>query len=40
MDFEVGLLAAAGVAVINTGAGVLVHQGLLKAFRLLRRESS
>jgi hypothetical protein len=36
MDVEVGLLAAAGLAVINTGAGVLVHQVVLRAFRLLR----
>lgn len=36
MDVEVGLLGAAGLAVINAGVGVLVHQGLLRALRLLR----
>jgi hypothetical protein len=36
MDVEVGLLGAAGLAVINAGVGVLVHQGVLKALRLLR----
>jgi len=39
MSVEVGLLGAAGLAVINTGAGVLVHQGSLRAVRLLRRPS-
>jgi hypothetical protein len=36
MDVEVGLLGAAGLAVINVGVGVLVHQGVLRALRLLR----
>ena len=36
MDVEVGLVGAAGLAVINTGIGVLVHQGSLRAVRLLR----
>lgn len=36
MDVEVGLLGAAGLAVINAGVGVLVHQGALSALRLLR----
>jgi hypothetical protein len=36
MDVEVGLLGAAGLAVINAGDGVLVHQGILRALRLLR----
>jgi hypothetical protein len=35
MNVEVGLLRAAGLAVINAGVGVLVHQGILRAFRLL-----
>lgn len=35
MDVEVGLLGAAGLAVINAGVGVLVHQGVLRALRLL-----
>ncbi len=37
MSIEVGLLGAAWLAVINAGIGVLVHQGSLKALRLLRR---
>jgi hypothetical protein len=37
MDVEVGLLAAAGLAVSNAGVGVLVHQGVLRAVRLLGR---
>jgi hypothetical protein len=36
MDVEVGLLGAAGLAVINAGIGVLVHQGVLRTLRLLR----
>ena len=36
MDIEVGLLGAAGLAVINAGVGVLIHQGVLRTFRLLR----
>jgi len=36
MSAEVGLLGATGLAVINTGIGVLVHQGSLRAVRLLR----
>jgi hypothetical protein len=39
MTIEVGLIGAAGLAVINTGLGVLVHQGGLRAVRLLRRPS-
>ena len=35
MNVEIGLLGAAGLAVINTGVGVLVHRGILRAFRLL-----
>ena len=37
MEVEVGLLAAAGLAAINTGVGVLVHQSVLRAVRLLGR---
>jgi hypothetical protein len=37
MSIGVGLLGAALLAVINAGAGVLVHQGALRALRLLRR---
>ncbi len=37
MQVKAGLVAAAGLAVINTGVGVLVHQGALGVFRLLRR---
>jgi hypothetical protein len=36
MSVEVGLLGAAGLAVINTGIGVLVHQGTLRVVRVLR----
>lgn len=36
-DVEVGLLGAAGLAVINAGVGMLVHQGVLRAVRLLAR---
>lgn len=36
MSFELGLLGAAGLAVINTGIGVLVHQAGLRGVRLLR----
>jgi hypothetical protein len=37
MGFEPGLLGAAGIAVINTGIGVLVHQTALRAVRFLRQ---
>jgi hypothetical protein len=30
-------LAAAGLAILNTGVGVLIHQGLLWAFRRMRQ---
>ena len=36
MGVEVGLVGAAGLAVVNTGIGVLVHQGSLRAVRHLR----
>jgi hypothetical protein len=36
MSVEVGLVGAAVLAVINTGIGVLIHQGGLRAVRLLR----
>ena len=36
MSVELGLLGAAGLAVINTGIGVLIHQGTLRVVRLLR----
>jgi AcrR family transcriptional regulator len=36
MGFEVALLGAGGLAVLNTAAGVLVHQGLLWTVRRLR----
>lgn len=35
MSVEVGLVGAAGLAVVNTGIGVLVHQGGLRTARLL-----
>ncbi len=31
------LVGATGVAVLNTGAGVLLHQGILRGGRKLRR---
>lgn len=31
------LLGAAGLAVLNAGAGVLIHQGLMRGGRTLRR---
>lgn len=37
MTVEPGLLAAAGLALVNAAAGTLVHQGALRAFRILRR---
>ena len=38
MEVELGLIGAAGLAVINAGAGVLVHQAALRVLRLLRRQ--
>lgn len=37
MDVEVALLAAAGLAVLNAGIGVLAHQLALRAVRRARR---
>lgn len=37
MNFEPGLLASTGLAVLNTGAGVLIHQGVLWTYRQVRR---
>ena len=36
MDAGAGLLGAAVLAVVNTGAGVLLHQGVRLAVRRLR----
>lgn len=36
MELEVGLVGAAGLAVLNTGVGVLVHQAGWRAVRRLR----
>ncbi|HEX6335595.1 MAG TPA: hypothetical protein VFZ85_01455 [Jiangellaceae bacterium] len=36
MELEVGLVGAAGVAVLNTGAGVLVHHAVRHAVRRIR----
>ena len=36
MSVQVGLLGAAGLAAINTGVGVLIHQASLRVVRLLR----
>jgi len=38
MNVELGLLGAAALAVVNVGAGVLVHQVALRSIRLLRRD--
>lgn len=35
-----GLLGAAGLAVVNTGIGVLIHRGSLKVVRVLRHEDA
>ena len=37
MSVELGLLGASALAVGNAGVGVLVHQGLLRMTRNLRR---
>lgn len=39
MNIESGLLAASGLAVLNAGAGVVVHQGILWAVRRACRAS-
>jgi hypothetical protein len=39
-SFSTSLIAAAALAVVNAGAGVLVHQGVLLGYRHLRRPSS
>ncbi|SCL23483.1 hypothetical protein GA0070624_2745 [Micromonospora rhizosphaerae] len=36
MDVEPGLLGASGLAIANTGVGVLVHQGIVRMIRKLR----
>jgi hypothetical protein len=36
MELEVGLVGAAGLAVLNTGVGVLVHHAVRRAFRTMR----
>jgi hypothetical protein len=36
MELEVGLVGAAGLAVLNTGVGVLVHQAVWRAVQRLR----
>ena len=36
MHIETGLLGAAGVAAINTGAGVAIHQGARRVVRRVR----
>ncbi|MFC7546968.1 hypothetical protein [Plantactinospora sp. GCM10030261] len=33
---EPGLLGAAGLAAVNTGVGVLIHQGILRLTRTFR----
>jgi hypothetical protein len=37
MSLEPGLVGAAALAALNTGVGVLIHQGLLLAYRRGRR---
>lgn len=36
MSIGPALVGAAGLAVLNTGAGVLIHQGILRGSRKLR----
>jgi hypothetical protein len=36
MDVTPGLVAASGLALLNAGVGVAVHQGILRAVRRLR----
>jgi hypothetical protein len=38
LGFEVALLGAAGLAVLNAAVGVLVHQGLLWTVRRFRHQ--
>jgi hypothetical protein len=40
MSVEPALLGASGLAVANTGAGVLIHQGILRLSRNLWRSES
>jgi hypothetical protein len=40
MGVGAGLLGASGLAIANTGVGVLIHQGVLQAIRRLRRSRS
>lgn len=35
MYADVGLVVAAGLAIVNTEVGVLIHQGLLQTVRLV-----
>lgn len=37
MVFKIGLVTAAALAIVNTAAGVLVHQGIRLTFRRLLR---
>ena len=37
MSIGPALVGATGLAVLNTGAGVLIHQGILRGGRKLRR---
>lgn len=39
MGFELGLLGAALLAVANAAIGVFAHQGVLRAYRWLRRRA-
>jgi hypothetical protein len=40
MSVEPGLLGASGLAIANTGVGVLIHQGILRMIRKLRGSRS
>ena len=40
MSVEAGLLGASGLAIANTGVGVLIHQGILQMIRKLWRSGS
>lgn len=38
MTLEFGLLGAAGLAVVNAGVGVMIHQFVLQSIRRIRRD--
>jgi hypothetical protein len=38
MSVRLGLLGASGLAIANTGVGVLIHQGVLRTTRKVRQD--